>query len=92
MGKSYTSSGTFDPAELRMLSGVYHDVCQRVVQDGHMALTTQVRETIAVAIFNLAGAGVRDHEQLWCGAMREIEAFHGVQRSLSEMAAGAVVS
>ena len=92
MGKSYTSPGTFDPAELRMLSRVYHDVCQRVAEDGNMPLTTQVRETIAVAIFNLAGAGVRDHEQLWCGAMREIEAFHSVQRSLAEMRARTVVS
>ena len=92
MGQSYTSSGSFDPAELQMLSGVYQDICQRVVEDGSMALTTQVRETIAVAIFNLAAAGVCDRERLWCGAMREVQAVDSVQRSLSGMAARAVVS
>jgi hypothetical protein len=82
MSRTYRASGTFDPEDLRMLSGVYHDVCSRIVEDG-LTLTTEVRETVAVAIFNLASSGMCDPELLWCRAMREVAARHSEARAAS---------
>jgi hypothetical protein len=78
MGRTYHASGTYDPTELKMLSGVYQDVCWRIVEDGQIALTTHVREAIAVGVFNSASSGVRDTERLWCHAMREVSTHHSV--------------
>jgi hypothetical protein len=79
---SYFASGSFNPDELKMLTAVYRDVCHRIEQTGSMELTTQVRETIAMAIFDQAQKGVRNPERLWARAMREVQAFDGVQRTL----------
>jgi hypothetical protein len=86
MGKSYLSRDAFGPDDLGMLSGVYHDVCQRIEENGAIALTTQVRETIAVAVLDLAEQGIRDPERLWCRALSEVVTFNDVQTTLLKMA------
>ena len=86
MGQSHPSHSCFNPSELQMLSAVYRDVCHRIEEKGSVELTTQVRDTIAAAIFSQAQKGVRNRERLWGRAMREVEAFNGVQRTLFRMA------
>ena len=86
MPHSYLAFGSFNPDELKMLTAVYRDLCHRIEQEGSMELTTQVRETIASAIFNQAQKGVRNPERLWTRAMREVEPFNGVQITLSRFA------
>jgi hypothetical protein len=86
MGKSYFLHGTFNPQDIRLLRAVYDAVCQRVIEDGTIILTTQVRETIASSIFAAASGGERNPEALWCGAMREVKLLHGVQQSLERIA------
>jgi len=69
-----------------MLAAVYQAVCSRLKEDGCGELTTQVRDTIGTAIFKQAQKGVRDPDRLWSRAMREADAFNGVQRTLFKMA------
>ena len=85
MAQSNSASGSFNPDQLDMLAAVYEAVCTRLKQDG-VELTSQVRDTIRTAIFKQARKGVRDPDRLWSRALREVEAFNGVQRTLFKMA------
>jgi hypothetical protein len=82
----YFASGSFSSAELELLTDVFQDVCCSVEETGMIELSTHARETIATAIFNLAEKGVRDPDRLRSRALREVEAFNGVQITLSRIA------
>ena len=73
-----------------MLTGVYQDVCRGVEKKGSIALTARVREAIALTIFEMASAGECDPRRMRRRAAREVEAYGGVQLTLSRMAAPAI--
>jgi hypothetical protein len=85
MSRSLLSPGIFDPEDLALISDVYREVCKSVDEGGEMQLTPQVRESIAISIFEMALRGEREAARLRSRAMREAEAYNGVKRVPSKI-------
>lgn len=82
MGEPYLSSpGTFDSDDLRLLSSICDDVCESLAADEKIAVTPQVRETVAAAVLAQAVRGERSLARLRSRALREVEAYNGVDRT-----------
>ena len=76
---------TFDPEELALLSRVYEDAWDELARSVPFAASGAAKEAAAVAIFDMARAGQRDPELLWCRAMREGKTAAFVHRVLTKV-------
>ena len=85
MSRSLLSPGMFDPEDLALISDVYREVCTSVDEGGEIQLTPQVRESIAISIFEMALRGERGVARLRDRALREAEAYNGVKRVPSKI-------
>ena len=61
----------FEPAELHDLRLTFDDVWATLSASVPQGREAEVREVIALALFDLARAGQRDRERLWCLAVRD---------------------
>lgn len=75
------SPGSFDADDLRLLSSIYDDVCQSLASEENVVLTPQVCETVAAAILGQVAKGERCPGRLRSRALREVEAYDGVNRA-----------
>jgi hypothetical protein len=69
-----------------MLSDVFNEVCDSLKVASSVEPTDQIRDAIGTAIFNQAKKGVRDPKRLKDSVLRKVEAYNGVQRTLSRFA------
>jgi hypothetical protein len=71
MGQRVFAVECFEPAELHDLRQTFDDVWARLSLEVPKGREVEVRDAIALALFDLARAGQRDRERLWCVGVSE---------------------
>src|SRR5262245_51928745 len=61
----------FDPRELKLLRQALDDAWSHLATTVPKEYEAPVREAMSVAIFDMAKAGQRDPERLWCYAVNQ---------------------
>src|SRR5262249_32290133 len=61
----------FDPRDLRLLRQALDDAWSHLANSVPKEYEAPVREAMSVAIFDMAKAGQRDPERIWCYAVKQ---------------------